>query len=249
LTTITVDLIDVITVIAGPIIATMTGIDMIIAVTIVAMTDVMTTVATTITTGVMTARVIVVTTSVTTDETINVMTDVTKTTTTATTTIEKSGLHHHRPKGVTPTVRSNQPTERSTSSSAVAKRPKAIDRSDQTQERSGMSTLKPRSLCVGQSSQSLSPGKIIGVHIPDPGTYPLVVNPIVDGAFLPKTLIDGGSSLNIICTETLRNMDFDFNKMTACDEPFYGVVPGKVAYPIGRVCLPVTFSTKENIRT
>jgi hypothetical protein len=30
------------------------------------------------------------------------------------------------------------------------------------------------------------------VHIPDPGTYPLVVNPIVDGTFLPKTLIDGG---------------------------------------------------------
>jgi hypothetical protein len=44
-------------------------------------------------------------------------------------------------------------------------------------------------------------------------------------------------------------MEFDFSKMTACDEPFYGVVPGKTAYPIGRVCLPVTFGTKENFRT
>jgi hypothetical protein len=61
--------------------------------------------------------------------------------------------------------------------------------------------------------------------------------------------IDRGSSLNIIFTETLWKMDFDFNKMTACDEPFYGVVPGKAAYPIGRVCLPVTFGTKENFRT
>jgi hypothetical protein len=87
------------------------------------------------------------------------------------------------------------------------------------------------------------------VHIPDPRTYPLVVNPIVDGAFRPKTLINRGSSLNIIFTETLRKMDFDFNKMTACDEPFYGVVPGKVAYPIGCVCVPVTFGTKENFRT
>jgi hypothetical protein len=87
-------------------------------------------------------------------------------------------------------------------------------------------------------------------HIPDPGTYPLVVNPIVDGAFLPKTHIDGGSSLmNIIFTEMLSKMDFDFNKMTACDEPFYGVVPGKAAYPIGRVCLPVSFGTRENFRT
>jgi hypothetical protein len=67
---------------------------------------------------------------------------------------------------------------------------------------------------------------------------------------LPKTLIDGGNSLNIIIfTETLRKMEFDFTKMTACDEPFYGVVPGKAAYPIGRVCLPVTFGMKENFRT
>jgi hypothetical protein len=44
-------------------------------------------------------------------------------------------------------------------------------------------------------------------------------------------------------------MEFDFNKMTACDEPFYGVVPCKAAYPIGRVYQPVTFGTKENFRT
>jgi hypothetical protein len=87
------------------------------------------------------------------------------------------------------------------------------------------------------------------VHIPDPGTYPLVVNPMADGAFLPKTLIDGGSSLNIIFTETLRKMNFDFNKMATCDEPFYGVVFGKAAYPICRVCLPVTFGTQENLCT
>jgi hypothetical protein len=41
------------------------------------------------------------------------------------------------------------------------------------------------------------------VHLPDPETYPQVVNPIVDGTFLPKTLINRGSSLNIIFTETL----------------------------------------------
>jgi hypothetical protein len=66
---------------------------------------------------------------------------------------------------------------------------------------------------------------------------------------LPKTLIGRGSSLNIIFTETLRKMEFDFSKMTACDEDFYGVVPGKATYPIGRVCLPVTFGTEENFRT
>jgi hypothetical protein len=99
----------------------MTEIDVIIAATIVAMTDPTTTVAMTETTGVTTIGVIATTTSVTTDEKIDAMIDVAKTITTAMTTIEKSGLHRHRQKGATPMVRSSWPTERSTSSSAVAK--------------------------------------------------------------------------------------------------------------------------------
>jgi hypothetical protein len=43
-------------------------------------------------------------------------------------------------------------------------------------------------------------------------------------------------------------MDFDFKRLTECDEPFFGIVPGKVAYPMGRVSLPVTFGTEENFR-
>jgi hypothetical protein len=111
-----------------------------------------------------------------------------------------------------------------------------------------VNTATPRPLRWSEF-QITSSRKNHWVHIPDAGTYPLVVNPIFDGVFLPKTLIDGGSSLNIIVTETLRKMDFDINKMTACDEPFYRVVQGKAAYPISRVCLPVTFDTKENFRT
>jgi hypothetical protein len=32
-------------------------------------------------------------------------------------------------------------------------------------------------------------------------------------------------------------MEFNFKRLTTCDEPFFGVVPGKVAYPMGRVSL------------
>jgi hypothetical protein len=66
-------------------------------------------------------------------------------------------------------VHSNLPTERSTSSLAVAKRPKATGSSDQTQGRSDMSTLKLHNLCVGRNSQSLSLGKIIGYTPPTLG--------------------------------------------------------------------------------
>jgi hypothetical protein len=87
------------------------------------------------------------------------------------------------------------------------------------------------------------------VHIPDPGSYPLVVEPIVEGALLSQTLIDGGSGLNVIFIDTLKKMDFDFKSLTECDEPFFGIVPSKAAYPMGRVSLPVTFVTEENFRT
>jgi hypothetical protein len=87
------------------------------------------------------------------------------------------------------------------------------------------------------------------VHIPDPDSYPLVIKPIVEGALLAQTPIDGGSGLNIIFVNTLKKMDFDFKRLTECDEPFFGIVPGKAAYPMGWVSLPVTFGTEENFRT
>jgi hypothetical protein len=247
-TIVTVDLIDEITVTAYPILAMTIGINVIIAVTIAAMKDATTTVVTTAPTGV--TEVIVVTIATMIVTTTDAMIDVARTTTNAkTTTTVKSEHLRHLPKGETPMVHSRRLTVRSTSLTEVAKRSKPTDRLDRTLGRLGTSTLKTCDLCGGLNFQSLSPGKIIGFTSPTPGTYPLVVNPIVNGAWLPKTLIDRGSSLNIIFTETLRKMEFDFTKMIACHEPFYGVVPDKAAYPIGRVFLPVTFGTEENFRT
>jgi hypothetical protein len=76
----------------------------------------------------------------------------------------------------------------------------------------------------------------------------LVVEPIVKGALLAQTLIDGGSGLNVIFVDTLKKMNFDFKRLTECDEPFFGIVPGKVTYPMGQVSFPVTFGTEENFR-
>jgi hypothetical protein len=135
-TTMTVDLIDEITVIADPILTTITGIDMINAATTATMIGATTTVAMTSTTGATTTGVIVVmittTTSAMTDEMIDVTIDVARTTTIAMTIIGRNGLHRHHPKGATTMVRCSRPTVRSTSSSVVAKRPKATDRPDQT---------------------------------------------------------------------------------------------------------------------
>jgi hypothetical protein len=87
------------------------------------------------------------------------------------------------------------------------------------------------------------------VHILDPRSYPLVVEHNIEGALLSQTLIDGGSGINNIFVDTLKKMDFDFKRLTECDEPFFGIVPGKEAYPMGRVSLPVTFGMEKNFRT
>jgi hypothetical protein len=67
---------------------------------------------------------------------------------------------------------------------------------------------------------------------------------------LTKVLIDGGSGLNLIFANTLRKMGLDFMDMLVSSKsPFYSIVPGNAAHPLGTVVLPVTFGTRENYRT
>jgi hypothetical protein len=87
------------------------------------------------------------------------------------------------------------------------------------------------------------------VHILDLRSYHLVVEPTMEGPLLSQTLINGWSGLNIIFLETLKKMDVDFKRMTACNELFFGIVLGLAAYPLDRVSLSVTFGTEDNFRT
>jgi hypothetical protein len=67
---------------------------------------------------------------------------------------------------------------------------------------------------------------------------------------ITKVLIDGGSGLNLIFASTLRKMGLDLlGMLVPSKSPFYGIVPGNAAHPLGMVVLPVTFGTRENYRT
>jgi hypothetical protein len=85
----------------------------------------------------------------------------------------------------------------------------------------------------------------------EPGWFPLVLKPVVAGSKLNKVLIDGGSGLNVLFTKTLKKMKLDITHMlTKSNTPFYGIVPGNVAIPLGSVVLPVTFGeSRDNYRT
>jgi hypothetical protein len=84
----------------------------------------------------------------------------------------------------------------------------------------------------------------------EPGKFPLVMDPMVTEVRLTKVLIDGGSGVNLIFANTLRKMGLDFTDMLVPSKsPFYGIIPGNAAHPLGTVVLPVTFDTRENYRT
>jgi hypothetical protein len=84
----------------------------------------------------------------------------------------------------------------------------------------------------------------------EPGKFPLVLDPVVVEVRLTKMLIDGGSGVNLIFANTLRKMGLDFTDMLVPSKsPFYGIIPGNAAHPLGTVVLPVTFGMRENYRT
>jgi hypothetical protein len=85
-------------------------------------------------------------------------------------------------------------------------------------------------------------------HVPSPGKYPLVVDPVIGNVRLTKVLMDGGSSLNIIYAETLGLLQIDLSTIRASAAPFHGIIPRKRVQPLGQLDLPVCFGTPSNFR-
>jgi hypothetical protein len=72
----------------------------------------------------------------------------------------------------------------------------------------------------------------------EPGQFPLILKPVVAGSKLNKVIIDGGSGLNVT------------HMLTKSTSPFYSIVSGNAAIPLGFVVLPVSFGeTRDNYRT
>jgi hypothetical protein len=85
-------------------------------------------------------------------------------------------------------------------------------------------------------------------RIPNPGQYPLVVDPVIGNARFSKVLMDGGSSLNILYAHTLRLLGIGLDQLRPSMTPFHGVAPGKRVQPLGQIDLPVWFGTPDNYR-
>jgi hypothetical protein len=85
-------------------------------------------------------------------------------------------------------------------------------------------------------------------RIPNPGQYPLVVDPVIGNARFSKILMDGGSSLNILYAHTLRLLGIELDQLRRSTTPFHGVAPGKRVQPLWQIDLLVWFGTPDNYR-
>ena len=82
----------------------------------------------------------------------------------------------------------------------------------------------------------------------NPGHLALVVAP-QDGRYkLTKVLMDGGNSINILYYEIFRRMSLTGKDLKPSNTVFHGVVPGKPAYPVGKIALEVAFSDDHDSR-
>jgi hypothetical protein len=70
-------------------------------------------------------------------------------------------------------------------------------------------------------------------YVSNPGVYPLVVDPIIANTCLTKVLMDGGSSLNIIYTQTLDLLGIKRTYLRPSVGGFHGVMSGKQAESVG----------------
>ena len=72
-------------------------------------------------------------------------------------------------------------------------------------------------------------------RVDNPGEVALVVAPQVGEYKFTKVLMDGGSSINILYYDTFRRMNLTDKDLKTSSTIFHGVVPGKLAYPVGKI--------------
>ena len=65
------------------------------------------------------------------------------------------------------------------------------------------------------------------------GMFPLIVDPIIGKTRLSRLLIDGGSGLNLLYTETYDTMGLSRAVTWPSDALFHGVIPRLQAIPLG----------------
>src|SRR4051812_27001384 len=82
--------------------------------------------------------------------------------------------------------------------------------------------------------------------VPRPGHAPLVLKAQIGGYETLRVFMDGGRSMNIIFSDTLRQMSIPCSVWKNSNVTLYGVVPGREASSLGQIILEVVFGERGN---
>jgi hypothetical protein len=75
----------------------------------------------------------------------------------------------------------------------------------------------------------------------------MLCTPTISNIAVTKTLIDGGTGLNVLSIETFEQLQLPYEQLMPT-RPFSGMTDGSTL-PLGQVRLPVTFGTRKNYHT
>jgi len=78
------------------------------------------------------------------------------------------------------------------------------------------------------------------VNLYDGPLLPLIIKPYISNYKVGQTLVDSGSGLNLLFATAYDSLGLPRKTLRLVKEPFYEIMPGMSAYPIGRIDLQVT---------
>ena len=87
------------------------------------------------------------------------------------------------------------------------------------------------------------------LNLYDGPLLPLFIKPYIRNYKVGRTLIDSGSALNLLFVNTYDKLALPRKALIPFKEPFYGIMPGMLAYPLGRIDLQVTLQEGKNLRS
>jgi hypothetical protein len=85
--------------------------------------------------------------------------------------------------------------------------------------------------------------------IPEPGRFPLVLDPCINSVWFERVLVDGGSSIDILFRSSLPALKLTQADLKPYDAQFWSVLPGQSSIPLGQITLPVQFGNPNHFRT
>jgi len=68
--------------------------------------------------------------------------------------------------------------------------------------------------------------------IPEPGRFPLILDPCINNVRFERVLVDGGSSIDILFRNSLPALRLTPAQLKPYDAQFWGVLPGQSSIPL-----------------